>query len=44
MKVVTLTPAEIDAWRAATRPVLDHYLEQSGPLGAKVYQAVESLR
>ena len=44
MTVVELDDAQIDAWRAATRPVLAKYLEQSGALGEQVYKAAESLR
>ena len=44
MQVVELSAAEIDAWRAATKPVLASYLEQSGALGEQVYKAAESLR
>lgn len=43
MKVQTLTDADIDAWRKATRPVLDSYLKEAGPLGAQVYKAASGL-
>lgn len=43
MKVQTLTDTDIDAWRKATRPVLDSYLKEAGPLGAQVYKAASGL-
>lgn len=44
MKIVTLSEEEVEAWRAATKPVLDSYLAESGALGAKVAKAADSLR
>ena len=44
MKVQTLSDADIDAWRQATRPVLDSYLKESGPLGAQIYKAAQDLK
>lgn len=44
MKVVELSDADIDAWRAATKPVLDSYLEESGELGQQVYKAAQGLK
>lgn len=43
MKVQTLSDADIDAWREATKPVLDSYLKEAGPLGAQVYKAASGL-
>ena len=34
MKVVGISDAEVETWRAATKPVLDSYLAESGELGA----------
>lgn len=44
MGVTVLTDEEVAAWRAATKPVLDGYLEESGELGAEVAKAARSLR
>jgi C4-dicarboxylate-binding protein DctP len=44
MKVVELSDAEVDAWRAATKPVLDSYLAESGDLGAQIYKAAQNLK
>lgn len=44
MGVTLLTDEEVAAWRAATKPVLDGYLEESGALGAEVARAARSLR
>ena len=44
MKVVELSDADIEAWRAATKPVLDSYLEESGDLGQQVYKAAQALK
>ena len=32
-----LTPDEVKAWKASAQPVIDAYLKESGPLGAKLY-------
>ena len=44
MGVTLLTDEDVAAWRAATKPVLDGYLEESGALGAEVARAARSLR
>jgi C4-dicarboxylate-binding protein DctP len=44
MKVVEISDADADAWRAATKPVLDSYLEESGALGQQVYKAAQALK
>lgn len=44
MGVTTLTDAEVEAWRAATAPVLEDYLKESGDLGAEVAAAAQALR
>ncbi|MDH3228851.1 MAG: TRAP transporter substrate-binding protein DctP [Alphaproteobacteria bacterium] len=43
MKVQELSDADVAAWRKATKPVLDSYLAESGPLGAQIYKAAQSL-
>ncbi|MDH5556699.1 MAG: TRAP transporter substrate-binding protein DctP [Alphaproteobacteria bacterium] len=44
MKVVEVSDAEVQSWRAATKPVLDSYLAESGALGQQVYQAAQALK
>ncbi len=44
MTIVELSPEEVEKWRAATAPVLDGYLAESGELGAKLVKAAEGLR
>jgi C4-dicarboxylate-binding protein DctP len=44
MQVQTLVTEQIDAWRAATQPVVDQYLSQSGDLGKQILEAAEELR
>jgi C4-dicarboxylate-binding protein DctP len=44
MQVQTLAPEQIDEWRAATQPVVDQYLSQSGDLGQQVLEAATELR
>lgn len=44
MKVQRLTPAQVEAYRAAAQPVLDSYLEESGELGRTIVDAAEALR
>ncbi|UCH74232.1 MAG: TRAP transporter substrate-binding protein DctP [Rhodospirillales bacterium] len=44
MAVVELSEAEVDAWKAATKPVLDSYLGESGDLGAQIYKAATGLK
>ena len=39
-----VAPEQIDAWRAATQPVVDQYLSQSGDLGKQILEAAEELR
>lgn len=43
MTVYDLSSEEIDAWREASQPVVDTWLDQSGPLGQKVYDAAKDL-
>jgi len=44
MTIVELSPEEVEKWRAATAPVIDGYLAESGELGAKLVKAAEGLR
>jgi C4-dicarboxylate-binding protein DctP len=44
MGVYTPTAAEIDAWRAASAPVIEQYKEAAGDLGAKLVTEAEKLR
>ena len=44
MSVVTLSPEEVAQWRAATKPVRESYLADSGDLGAKLLKAADALR
>ncbi len=44
MKVVEISDADVEAWRAATKPVLDSYLAESGALGQQVYKAAQGLK
>ncbi len=44
MQVYTPSAAEVDAWRAATKPVLEQYRTSAGSLGAKLVDAAETLR
>ena len=43
MHVYDLTPEEVKAWRASAQPVIEAYLKESGPLGAKLYADAEKL-
>lgn len=43
MKVVEITPAEIEQWRKATAPVVDTYIKNAGPLGAQLVEAAHKL-
>jgi C4-dicarboxylate-binding protein DctP len=43
MKVIHLDEADVAAWRKATTSVKESFLDNSGPLGAKVIQAAEKL-
>ncbi len=44
MAVAELSEAEVDSWKAATKPVLDSYLAESGDLGAQIYKAAMDLK
>ena len=44
MAIIDLTPEEIEKWRAASAPVLEGYLAESGELGARLVKAAEGLR
>ncbi len=44
MGVYTPTSAEIDAWRAASAPVIEQYKQAAGDLGAKLVMEAEALR
>lgn len=44
MTIVKLTPEEVETWRAASAPVLESYLAESGDLGARLVKAAEGLR
>lgn len=44
MTTVELSPEEVEKWRAATAPVLEGYLAESGELGARLVKAAEGLR
>ncbi|WP_259783213.1 TRAP transporter substrate-binding protein [Aestuariispira ectoiniformans] len=44
MKVQRLNAQEIEAWRAAAKPVLEEYKKAAGPLGEELAKAAESLR
>jgi len=44
MTIIDLSPEEVEKWRAATAPVLDGYLAESGELGARLAKAAETLR
>lgn len=39
MKVVDLTPEEIEAWRAAAKPTMERFAKDSGPVAAQVVEA-----
>ncbi len=43
MKVVDITPAELDQWRKATAPVIETYIKEAGPLGAQLIEAARKL-
>ncbi|RAI00031.1 C4-dicarboxylate ABC transporter substrate-binding protein [Acuticoccus sediminis] len=43
MTVYDPTPEEIEAWKAASQPVIDKWLSQSGDLGKTVYDAANNL-
>ena len=44
MKVVEISDAQVEAWRAATKPVLDSYLAESGELGEQIHKAAQGLK
>ena len=44
MKVVRLTPAQRKAWREATAPVLNTYLDLAGPLGERLVVEAQRLQ
>ncbi len=44
MGIYTPTTAEIDAWRAASAPVIEQYKAAAGDLGAKLVTEAEKLR
>ena len=43
MTVYDLSDEEVAAWKAASQPVIDRWLESAGPLGQKVYDAANAL-
>ncbi|MBQ0745619.1 MAG: TRAP transporter substrate-binding protein DctP [Marinobacter sp.] len=43
MNVIELSPADIAKWQEATRPVLDGFIENAGPLGQQVIDAARAL-
>jgi C4-dicarboxylate-binding protein DctP len=44
MKVVRLTPAQIDAWRQVAEPAWDTYVKNAGPLGAELVEEAKKLQ
>jgi C4-dicarboxylate-binding protein DctP len=44
MKVVALTPQELEAWRKATASVVDVYKKDAGPLGEKLVSEAQKLK
>jgi C4-dicarboxylate-binding protein DctP len=44
MTVYEPTPEEVEAWRAASQPVIDQWLPTTGALGQEVYKAALALR
>ncbi len=44
MKVVDITDEQRSAWRAATKSVVDTYISNAGPLGAKLVAEAKKLR
>lgn len=44
MTVYKPTAEEVEAWRAASQPVIDMWLKDAGPLGRQVHDAALSLR
>lgn len=43
MTVYAPSESDIEAWRTASRPVIDKWLSEAGDLGQKVYEAVNNL-
>lgn len=43
MKVVEITPAELEQWRKATSSVVDTYIKDAGALGAQLVDAARKL-
>jgi C4-dicarboxylate-binding protein DctP len=43
MKVVEITPAELERWRKVTNSVVDTYVKGAGPLGAQLVDAARKL-
>lgn len=43
MTVRDLSPEEVAAWKSASQPVIDRWLQSAGPLGQTVYDAANAL-
>jgi C4-dicarboxylate-binding protein DctP len=43
MTIYDPTPEEIEAWREASQPVIDQWLEEAGELGRTVYEEAQKL-
>lgn len=43
MTVRDLSPEEVAAWKSASQPVIDRWLQSAGPLGRTVYDAANAL-
>lgn len=43
MTVYELSDAEVEAWKAASQPVIENWLDDAGELGRKVYEAAKEL-
>jgi TRAP-type C4-dicarboxylate transport system substrate-binding protein len=43
MTMVELSREEVDSWKDCAAPILDAYLERSGPLGARVMAGYRKL-
>ncbi|MEM5494246.1 TRAP transporter substrate-binding protein DctP [Hoeflea sp. AS16] len=44
MEVITLDDEQLAAWKKASAPMIDKYIESSGDLGRKVVEAAEALQ
>ncbi|MEX1306350.1 MAG: TRAP transporter substrate-binding protein DctP [Rhodovibrionaceae bacterium] len=44
MTVIELSDEELEAWKAASAPMIDKYIEASGELGKKVVEAAKELQ